>query len=127
MSPCPTFGEPFLFDFDTLFSLLEQGLPVINVTTCFRDTLAWEANYHDDERCVFLEQLTHAVTIVAQRDGHELKGSYRIANLDRAHVRATFEDELIYGLDGQEIGYTDRDRELIAEYFANAKATPIAP
>lgn len=68
--------------------------------------------------------MTHAVMIVTQQDGHESKGSYRITNLDRAHVRATFEGELLSGLTDPVVVFIDRDRELIAEYFANAKGSP---
>lgn len=106
-----------MLNFDTLFALMEQELPVITVDTHYEDTFAWESRYHDDDRQVFLERLAHAVMVIAQEDGHEHKGSYHITDLDRARVRAAFEESLAYGLAEPEIGYTDRDKELVSEYF----------
>lgn len=105
-----------LITFDALFALMEQELPVLNNETSRRAEYNWTSRYDDDDRCVFLERLCDAVATVAQWEGH-YQGNYSISDLSRARIQANFEERLQDDMTDPNVGYTERDKELVAEYF----------
>lgn len=104
--------------FDELFALMQRELPVLQSATEFEEYFKWtERYYHTDLISAFLSCLGMAVITVAQWEQRQLGKSYRIADLNRSKLRGNFEERLRYGPTDPDLGYTERDKELVTEYF----------
>lgn len=108
-------------NFDSLLGIMATDLPVIRTATDDTDMFDWTSRYHDDDRCVFLERLGHAVQIAAHEEGRHKETSYVLTDLSRERIREYFEDQLRYGLAQSEVGYTERDIKLVEKYLSEAK------
>lgn len=76
----------------------------------------WSKKYWDDDLGVFMQNIGLAVLTVAQWEDRRVNPSYRIVDLNRVKVRRNFEERL-YDVTRPNSDYTERDKELIAEYF----------
>lgn len=104
--------------FDTLFAIMERELPELHGNGKDEDeSCEWEKQYYDDDLCVFMQCLGWAVIIVAHEEDHRLDISYRITDLNRVKIRESLEEQLQRGLENPNLEYTERDKDLIAEYF----------
>lgn len=104
---------------------MERVLPVLNNNTAHITTYGWTSQYGEEDCRIFLESLSGAVITVAQHEGH-YESDYLIAELNRADIRSNFEERIRYCVTDPEIGYTERDKELVSEYFRSNSQPLIA-
>lgn len=103
--------------FNALFAIMERELPELHSSYATRDCCDWDKKYWEDDLCVFMQCLGSAVTTVAQWEGRYVDPFYRITDLNRFKVRENFEERLCESIADPELEYTERDKELVAEYF----------